>query len=357
MKKGIYIGYQSLTLNDSGGALCCKRNHDSLSELYDIETCIVANTACPSVSQKIRFYINRLFCCEPFDLSKVKRINFNEYDFVYIDSSRLGNIAKYLKNRNFKGKVVVFYHNFDYKFELGYYAKANFIKRWINVRVSLINERNALLYADSNIILNSRDVKELSKFYGKLKRYSIIPISLKDRYKLPNGISSPYKKGGKNFLFIGSYFFGNITGLDWFMQNVYPYVKINFTIVGQNMDKLKDNPIYDSVEIYSNVEDVRPFLQHADCMIMPIIGGSGMKVKLCEALMFGKNIIGTDEAFEGYSLDFNKVGACCNTKDEFIEAIMTFNKPVFNEYSREEYLNKYSYEATLNMFSSIIENL
>ena len=41
-----------------------------------------------------------------------------------------------------------------------------------------------------------------------------------------------------------------------------------------------------------------------------------MKVKTCEALMFGKNIIGTKEAFEGYELDYQKVGAMCNTKEE-----------------------------------------
>jgi hypothetical protein len=36
-----------------------------------------------------------------------------------------------------------------------------------------------------------------------------------------------------------------------------------------------------------------------------------MKVKTCESLMFGKNIFATTEAFEGYELDYDKVGALC----------------------------------------------
>lgn len=38
-------------------------------------------------------------------------------------------------------------------------------------------------------------------------------------------------------------------------------------------------------------------------MVMPIFSGSGMKVKTAEALMYGKFLIGTKEAFEGYEID------------------------------------------------------
>lgn len=47
-----------------------------------------------------------------------------------------------------------------------------------------------------------------------------------------------------------------------------------------------------------------------------------MKIKTCEGLMFGKNILGTSKAFEGYDLNYCKVGAVCNTKEEFIESII-----------------------------------
>ena len=58
-----------------------------------------------------------------------------------------------------------------------------------------------------------------------------------------------------------------------------------------------------------------------------------MKTKTVEALSYGKAIIGTDEAFVGIDADFNKIGAKCNTADEFIKAINNFSGSIFNEYA------------------------
>lgn len=73
-----------------------------------------------------------------------------------------------------------------------------------------------------------------------------------------------------------------------------------------------------------------------------------MKVKTCECLMWGKNIMGTQEAFEGYKVDYEKVGARCQTKGEFIEALRNLSchpRPRYNRYARETYLQHYTEDA------------
>ena len=55
-------------------------------------------------------------------------------------------------------------------------------------------------------------------------------------------------------------------------------------------------------------------------------------------------IFGTKEAFEGYDVDFSKIGGMCNNKEDFIKKInnhfkMTNNN--YNEYSRNIFLEKY----------------
>ncbi|WP_293525819.1 glycosyltransferase [Prevotella sp.] len=355
--KVLYIGYQALNLRDSGGGLGCIRNHDSLVSVCgvgNLDTIVLDGTSRPSLSQKIKNNLVRIIKKHPFPFDQLKDLDFSKFDIIYIDSSRLGNIAKELRKKSYKGKIITFYHNFDYKFVKDLYKNASWLKRWINVRVSLENEKNAVRYSDVNVILNIRDGNELNDFYG-MKNQFRIPVSLADRYIDDSQYENPYiDKSKPNFLFVGSHFFGNLIGLEWFMKNVYPKVNMNFTIVGQGMDKLKDNTLYKGVNIYSNVPDVGPFLKYADCMLMPIICGSGMKVKTCEALMFGKNIIGTEEAFEGYDIDFDKVGGKCSTPDDFIHAINSFDKELFNNYSREIYLSKYSQEATLKLFNKLI---
>ena len=83
-----------------------------------------------------------------------------------------------------------------------------------------------------------------------------------------------------------------------------------------------------------------------------------MKVKTCESLMYGKNIIGTDEAFEGYDVDYKQVGGLCNTAQEYIDCLKRFEenpRPRFNAYSRKVYLEKYSYSSIEELFRKVLE--
>lgn len=50
------------------------------------------------------------------------------------------------------------------------------------------------------------------------------------------------------------------------------------------------------------------YIYNADFLIAPIFEGSGMKLKTAEALMYGKTVFGTTEAFEGYDVDYEQVG-------------------------------------------------
>ena len=106
------------------------------------------------------------------------------------------------------------------------------------------------------------------------------------------------------------------------------------------------------------VESLDEFYYNADFVISPIFEGSGMKTKTAEALMFGKTIFGTKEAFEGYSFDYGKVGCLCNNAEDFICAIDNYNltKFRFNDYSRNMYLRNYSFNKLHEILTDYIVN-
>jgi glycosyltransferase involved in cell wall biosynthesis len=160
-------------------------------------------------------------------------------------------------------------------------------------------------------------------------------------------------------LFIGSYISPNVQGIEWFVKNVLPHVNIRLKIVGKGMAKLKENnTLFNDIEIVSDVPDMQPYFLEADFIVLPIFTGSGMKVKTCESLMYGKNILGTDEAFEGYSLDAEKVGGRCNNEKEFINCLnkyIQFPIPRFNNYSRRIYEQFYSEEASVKAFEDVFQ--
>jgi len=152
-------------------------------------------------------------------------------------------------------------------------------------------------------------------------------------------------------------FFANIQGITWFVDEVmlsFPDIILN--VVGKNLNEVRHRLERKNVKVFSDVPCIKDFYYNANLVVMPIFTGGGMKVKTAEALMYGKTIIGTPEAFCGYKYN-SGIGKICTNKKEFCEAINYYlihkdNK--YNNSSRELYLEKYSYGASLHLFEKIL---
>lgn len=279
-----------------------------------------------------------------------------QHESVFIDRSLFAVVAKALKESGYKGKIITFFHNVEAVY---FAAKIGPYKPWLPLVTNCANrnDRYACHYSDVTIALNRRDGDELGRRYGR-KPDLISPIVFCDRYRREN---YPAGMTGKRpvCLFLGTYFPMNVHGITWFIREVLPQVDIRLQIVGKGMKALEPAVAgHKHIEIFSDVPDLAPCIEQADLMLLPLFRGSGMKIKTCESLMYGKNILGTTEAFEGYELDFDRVGALCNTREEFIAAIARFARnpvPRFNRYSRQVFLDNYSENVRLEQFRKIWE--
>ncbi|MBQ4377359.1 MAG: glycosyltransferase [Bacteroidales bacterium] len=278
-----------------------------------------------------------------------------KYDYVFIDRSVFGVIAKRLKRMNYPGRVISFFHNVEVDYFDAKLSQRNPF-RGIMLRCVDANDRYACRYSDRIIALNPRDDGELMKRYGR-RADVLIPVAFKDRVpdlRNQDRMTSPRPL----CLFLGAYFPPNNEGIVWFLKNVLPRVDIQMLVVGKGMARLvEEEPLMRGIEVVSDAPDVKPYMEMADIMVLPIFKGSGMKVKTCESLMFGKNIIATDEALEGYDVDGTKIGGRCNTADEFVACINDFianPRPRLNQYSRDTYLQKYSEQAVRNRFEQCL---
>lgn len=277
------------------------------------------------------------------------------YDYVFLSTSLFGIVAKRLKESGYKGRIIVHFHNVE-----SIYYDAT-VPKWLPGRGIIVNcarnnDRYSCRYADKIITLNERDRALLNEMYGR-KADVILPIAVQDRFVPVD--ETVLTSSRPLCLFIGSCFGPNNEGVLWFVRNVLPHVDIRFKIVGKNMASLKAaNDCLKDIEVVSDAPDLRPYFEEADFMILPIFSGSGMKVKTCESLMYGKNILGSDETFEGYDVDAGKVGGRCNTSEEYITCLKNYVRhavPRFNAYSRRLYLERYSEDASLNLFRELFQ--
>lgn len=362
MTRILFINFKKYSTILEGGGIANQRNIDAARQLFgeqnvDVEYLHNEQEMSSLITKLCNLFWMMLGYWNGLSPHKIGNLlqQSNQYDYIFLSSSLFGKIAKYLHNKHYTGQVITHFHNV----ESIYYASCNpwyNPLRWISVMCASKNDYLSCRYADTIITLNERDSAQLYKLYHRRADF-VIPIAIKDTVKgyidCSQLTSSPLR-----CTFIGSNFSANSEGVVWFVRNVLPHVNIQFRIVGKNMAQLKaKEPLLKNIEVVNNAEDLGYYYAHTDVMVMPIFKGSGMKVKTCEALMYGKNIFGTTEAFEGYNIDHQYVGALCNTAQDFIDAIHNWTshpRPQFNAYSRQ-YFEQHIQNSNM-IFSQIFKH-
>ena len=277
-----------------------------------------------------------------------KLVREKKVDLLFVDNSLIGRLSNwFFKNT----KVVFFFHNIEYLYSKQQFAQKNFLVRTlmgIRSHQIYLNERRICRKAHGIVTLNKRDSDCLKELYGREADF-IWPTTFDDNFSSCGTVSSD----DDYMLFVGSNFFGNVDGLAWFIENCMPKCSLKLKVVGSGMDELASRFSCPNVEFVGYVPDLAQAYYEASFVVLPIISGSGMKTKTCEAFMYGKTVIGTTEAFEGYEGLDPSFAIVCNTADAFVKEIDRLSetqKGKVNEKSREYFLANYEtsvYEGKL----------
>jgi succinoglycan biosynthesis protein ExoO len=115
-------------------------------------------------------------------------------------------------------------------------------------------------------------------------------------------ISSPETGEDDLVLFVGSSAKPNIDGVNWFLAECWPLIKKRrpeaiFEIAGSLCDLLGPVPL--GVKLLGFVDDLAPVYRRAGVVVSPLRAGSGLKIKLIEALSRGKAVVGTPNTCQG----------------------------------------------------------
>lgn len=119
---------------------------------------------------------------------------------------------------------------------------------------------------------------------------------------------TPRPSGSFRILTLGTLHYPpNADGIRWFLRAVFPLIKrevpqATLTIVGKNpprdLFRLADRYAGD-VSITGYVPDLRPYLNRAAVLVVPVRVGGGMRVRILEALAFGIPTVTTTVGLEG----------------------------------------------------------
>ena len=349
-KKLLYIGYD-IKKTKTGGQTCCINMQKVLKSVFG------SSFYKYSLSEEtaLRFFFNKCLLFYPGlqlgDFWKIKKyININKPDFVFIETAQYGALVKYLKRQFPTLKVITFFHNIEIEYAKSYFSLKN-PKSWYFYILTKRNESCSIKHSDYCMTINENDARIMKKVYGRNSDF-IFPFSIENTLSKSelDELEQKKKKIHKHkCLFVGSNFFGNTDGLNWFIQNVLPKTDIQLTIVGNGMSKAFTNT--ERITVYDFVEDLSVFYKETDFVLLPIISGGGMKTKTAEALMYGKAILGTPDVFFGYEVENLSGIYKCKTAEEFSISIEKIYKDEifdFNLQIHRRFAEKHSLESTCN---------
>lgn len=284
----------------------------------------------------------------------LERIADSDIDCVWLDGSNLGVLARAIKQRYPNVEVLSFFHNIEARFFWGAARQRPTIRAFGVFVASYIAERCCARFSDRLITLNRRDAAELECLYGRAAT-DILPMALDDAW---NPAADLRTITARPLLFVGGSFYANKAGIAWFASKVVPATAVETIIVGRGMER--DRAALERtamVRVVGPVEDLSPYYRDALAVIAPIFDGSGMKTKVAEALMHGKLVIGTREAFTGYDEGPCQVGWRAETPAEWVSAIerAKADPPLsFDPALRRIYEDRYSTPALKREIASIL---
>jgi Glycosyl transferases group 1. len=264
-------------------------------------------------------------------------------DIIFFDGVLVGNLLSKISKDIY---TIVFEHNCEKKYytlRMKHEGLIYAIEYWSVSRC----EKIAVSECSMLICINERDRLNIFKIYSR-EADLLLPVSFENKL-CKNKIK---KNNSKEIVFIGSNFGPNLQGIAWFVENVMSCLPdFKLYIVGKDFEKDKEYLERRNVIVVGTVDNIEDIYYHYSIVVMPIFYGSGMKVKTAEAMMYGRTILATDEALEGYDIEGVNGIFRCNTQEEYINVIIQLFKddiPEFREEVHQKYLEKYSNGAALD---------
>ena len=343
----LYIGNETQKIQ-GGADLVNKRNLAFIRSVYGKDNVdVVALPRDISFQDKIRWYLGGL---NPnIENEILEKLSKKSYNQVFVSNSSIGRITKKIKKKfGDEIKIISFFHNAEIQYAVEFIKSKGF-KKIPFLFATYFNEAKSVKYSDVSIVLNKRDAHLIKKYYNRDVE-GIIPVSLPDQFD-KNRVF--VKNANAAYLFVGSAFFPNVSGVIWFIENVLPYVPGKLTVVGNGMERALNNYRSEKVEVYDYVENLADFYYKESVIVSPIFSGGGMKTKTAEALMYGKTIVGTHEAFEGYVTNKDSM-IICETAEQFINELNNITEYGLNIASRNVFEDFYNETVVFSAFKNLI---
>lgn len=161
-----------------------------------------------------------------------------------------------------------------------------------------------------------------------------------------------------DLIFVGSDNPFNILSINWFIEKVLPLLpkEIKICIIGRICKYVPD---YENIEKVFFADDLNIYYHASKIAICPMLKGTGIKIKVVEAMSYGLPVVGTEKAVDGFSDKKNNGCLVSDNEKEFADIIKSLlnNSSVYEKQKDEAihfFKNNFSEKKSVELWEKTL---
>ncbi len=151
-------------------------------------------------------------------------------------------------------------------------------------------------------------------------------------------------------LFVGSGVDHNYYGIKWFLENVWLKLTqlihdCSLHVCGTVCDFIQES--FPNVRLLGRVDDLEPEYGAAEVCLVPLLAGSGLKIKLVEAMSYSRACVSTSVGVQGLREVVGSAVLVADTPEDFAAAIHT----VLTKKEKRQWMEEQAYRYAIAKLS------
>jgi len=272
------------------------------------------------------YFVDRFFF-KDFESQLIEKLKNYSFDIIQLEGVFMASYIPTIKAFS-NAKIILRSHNVEHKiWERHLENEKNPIKKFYlllqNHRLKKF-ESLAFTSVDAIITITDEDKKIISSTYADLKIYTCLTGVNLNHYK---PVLNPIH-ANTVFHFASMDWMPNIEALEWLLNSVWKEVlkvlpNAQLVIAGRNMPEKFKKLNSKNLIVIDEIENSEEFYNTYDVMLVPLLSGSGLRIKLVEGLAYGKAIISTSIGAEGIPYAIGENILIADSVDEFSKSIIS----------------------------------
>lgn len=307
-------------------------------KIVQVDTKIRIFDAVKNLFQKSSYNIDR-FYCKKFEQELIHLLKHHTFDIIHLEGLYLTPYISAIRQYS-KAPIAMRSHNVEYEIweRLSENEKPSPKRAYLRFLAERMKEyeKHHVNNYDILIPITHRDGEKFKELGCEIP---VFPLPAGVDFEELNGHAKHFQSAvieGEipSVFFLGSLdWLPNQHGINWFIENVWDIVlqelpNAKLHIAGRNFPHSFFEKETKNILIEGEVENATAFMSSKSIMIVPLFSGSGMRIKIIEAMAIGKTVISTTIGAEGLQYEDNKNIIIADDATSFANAVIKCLKEV-----------------------------